>query len=146
MRARLFLLGVLLSAGCGKSDVVPVSGTVTIDGQPLANATVVFEPDSDAKEPGPGSTGVTDENGRYTLQVMTTNAPGARVGKHKVKITAYEGDAKAPSSDPNAVKNPFGKPLVPLEYNAQSTLIFEVPAKGTSTADFKLTSTPVKPQ
>ena len=146
MRLRLFFLAALLCAGCGKSDVVPVSGIVTLDGQPLAHATVVFEPDSDAKEPGPGSTGVTDENGKYTLQIMTTNASGARVGKHKVKITAYEGDGEAPSSDPNQAKNVFRKPRLPPEYNSQSTLTFEVPAKGSTTADFKLTSTLAKPQ
>ena len=42
---------LLLSAGCGgsieadysKLDLVDVSGTVTLDGQPLSGATVVFE-------------------------------------------------------------------------------------------------------
>lgn len=140
MRSRLLLLTLLAGAGCGKSDVVPVSGTVTLDGSPLARATVVFEPDSDAKEPGPGSTGVTDENGRFTLQIATTNAPGAIVGKHRVRITAYEGDTDPPSSDPNAAKSVFRKPILPPEYNGQTRLAFEVPAKGTTDANFNLTS------
>jgi hypothetical protein len=126
--------------------MAPVSGTVTLDGKPLAHATVVFEPDTDAKNPGPGSSGVTDANGRYTLQVMTTNAPGALVGKHKVSITAYEGDVEGESSAPDATKKVIRNALVPPEYNVQTKLRFDVPSKGSSNADFKLVSPQTNPQ
>ncbi len=59
-------LGGLLLAGCGPSSDVPklapVHGVVTMDGKPLANATVRFIPES-----GRPSVGVTDEQGRYEL-------------------------------------------------------------------------------
>src|SRR5262245_39134518 len=58
-----------LIAGCGKAPpppIVPVQGTVRIAGKPLAKAQVRFVPKIDH---GPEfvATGVTDENGRYTL-------------------------------------------------------------------------------
>lgn len=145
MRGRVLILGVLLLAGCGRSGVVPVSGTVTLDGKPLAHATVVFELQSDDKNPGPGSSGTTDANGRYTLHVMTTNAPGALIGKHKVSITAYEGDVEGESSAPDATTKVNRAALVPPEYNVQTKLTFDVPSKGSSNANFDLLSTPAKP-
>jgi hypothetical protein len=124
-------------AGCS-SNVVPVSGTVTLNNKPLPNATVIFQPDTGAANPGPGSHGKTDKNGRFTLQLMNGNASGAIVGKHKVSITAYEGDGDdVPSSGADSV---FRKALVPTEYNANTRLTFTVPASGSDTADFALTS------
>ena len=144
MRVRLLVLGLLLTAGCGGSGVAPVSGTVTLNGKPLAHATVVFQPDGDGKNPGPGSSGTTDENGRYSLRVMTTNAAGALVGRHKVSITAYAGDAEGESSAPTTTTTLIRKALIPPEYNAQTTLTFEVPSGGSTSADFNLKSPAAK--
>src|SRR5262249_19326936 len=142
MRVRLLVLGCLLSAGCAGSNVAPVSGTVTLNGKPLAHATVVFQPESAGKNPGPGSSGTTDEKGRYTLRVMTTKAPGALVGKHKVSITADEGDREGESSAPSSTNKVIRKALVPPEYNVQTKLTFDVPAGGSTSADFDLKSPP----
>lgn len=140
MHVRILVVGVVLIAGCAGSKVAPVSGTVTLNGKPLAHATVVFQPEGDGKDPGPGSTGTTDENGRYRLQLMTKNAAGAQVGKHKVSITAYAGDAEGDSSAPDTTNKINRKALVPQEYNAQTRLTFDVPAGGTTNADFDLKS------
>ncbi len=92
MRFSIFLAGLtLLCTGCG-DNVAPVSGRVTLDQKPLANATVIFSPLSDQFNPGPGSRGKTDANGEFTLQLMNKDVKGAMIGKHKVSITAYEGD------------------------------------------------------
>jgi hypothetical protein len=125
------------AAGCGGANTAPVSGRVTLDGHPLANATIVFQPLSEERNPGPGSAGKTDTTGRFTLQLMTGNTPGAILGKHKVSITAYEGGNAIPSSGSNAV---FRKALVPHKYNVQTELTFEVSPGGTTTADFDLVS------
>ena len=143
MRAVFLAVGFLLAAGCGGNKVVPVSGTVTLDDRPLAHATVTFQPTADEKEPGPGSAGKTDENGRFTLQLMTKDTRGALVGTHRVSITAYEGGGEVPSSGSNMV---FRKALVPPEYNVKSTLTFEVPAGGTTSADFQLKSSTSLPR
>jgi hypothetical protein len=136
MRFHFLTVGLLVSAaGCGDARVVPVSGRVTLGDRPVANAAVVFQPLSGERNPGPGSHGKTDSQGRFTLQLMTGGRTGALVGPHKVSITAYEGDGEAPSSGPDMV---FRKRLIPDEYNVNSKLTFEVPAGGTAQANFDL--------
>jgi hypothetical protein len=138
MRFHFVMVGLLLFAtGCGGYSVAPVSGRVTMGGKPLANATITFTPASDEKNPGPGSQAKTDRDGRFTLKLMTVDRQGAIIGKHKVSITAYEGDdGSVPSSAPD--KNPFRKALVPDEYNANTKLTFDVPSGGTTEANFEI--------
>jgi hypothetical protein len=133
------MLGLIFVAvGCGPA-VVPVTGRVTLDAKPLPNAKVVFMPEMDRKEPGPGSIGTTDADGRFTLHLLTGTTNGAIVGKHKISISAY--NEVAEEGKPAHMKG-FGTPLVPSHYNAQTKLTFDVPAGGTSTADFDLKSEP----
>jgi hypothetical protein len=132
----LLVVGLLVFvAGCEDAKIVPVSGRVTLGKRPVANATVIFQPLSEEPNPGPGSQGKTDREGRFTLQLMTKDRKGALVGRHRVSITAYEGDEDVPSSGSDMV---FRKRLIPSEYNVKSKLTFEVPAGGTSEADFDL--------
>jgi hypothetical protein len=73
--------------GCGDGGptIVPVSGVLTHNGKPVANATIFFEP-----EPGRPSTGSTDEEGRFTL-VYDAQHDGAIVGKHRVWVKMRPG-------------------------------------------------------
>jgi hypothetical protein len=142
MRFSLLLATLaLLLAGCGGSNIASVSGRVTLDNKPLANATVTFHPDSNEFNPGPGSQGKTDGNGEYTLKLLTKDVNGAVLGKHKVSITAYNEIAAAGQP---AHRKGFGTPLVPPEYNAKTTLTFEVLAGGNPNANFDLLSEPPK--
>jgi hypothetical protein len=128
----------MAGVGCGE-NVAPVSGKVTLDNKPLPNATVIFFPDAGVKIPGPGSKGKTDANGEYSLQLMTKDVRGAIIGKHKVQITAYEGDdGTVPSSGPDM--KVFRKILVPDRYNGNSELTFDVPPGGSTSANFDLKS------
>jgi hypothetical protein len=128
--AFLLLLGVV---GCGGS-AVPVSGRVTLDGKPIADATVTFQP-ADSGKPGTGSAGKTDANGQFTLQLVGMNRPGALIGKHRISITAL-GNTEADDSGKKT------RDQVPAWYNTQSTLTFEVPSGGTDKANFELSSKP----
>jgi hypothetical protein len=134
MRFRLLGLSLLFFAsGCG-GGFVPVSGQVKLDGKPLANATVFFQPEQ--ANAGPASQAVTDASGNFTLKVTSKDAPGALVGKHKVSISASEGDL-------GEVAGANPKPRterVPAKYNSQTKLTFDVPAGGTTAANFDLTS------
>ena len=131
---------VVVAAGCG-AKIAPVSGRITLDTKPLVNATVIFTPDSEEKNPGPGSQGKTNADGEFTLQLNTGTQMGAIVGKHKVSITSYEGDdGSIPSSGPDMV---FRKALVPPIYNTETNLTFEVPGSGSTSANFDLKSNPV---
>lgn len=136
----LAMAAVFCASGCGGTGVAPVSGKVTLDGKPLPNATVIFLPDSQELNPGPGSQGKTDASGHYALQLMTKEVKGAVVGRHKVSITAFEGDDVVPSS--GYEPSPFRKALVPPEYNAETKLTFSVPARGSAEANFELSSQP----
>lgn len=129
-------------AGCSKDKpkVVPVSGTVYMDGQPLANVDVAFQPIGSKENPNPGrgSTGRTDEHGHFTLMI-DGEIDGAVVARHRVCISSVqktEFNPETGSPDGERVE----REIIPPEYNFQSTLEFEVTKDGTDKADFHLES------
>jgi len=66
MRARLLLgFALVLGLGCGSGKFAPVSGTVTMNGKPLAGALVIFSPiaKEGSIDAGPGSSGKTNDKG-----------------------------------------------------------------------------------
>jgi hypothetical protein len=78
---------VFLAAGCAGDSgprLVPVSGTVTLNGKPLEGAVVTFVPDAANKEGRPGED-ITGPEGNY--KVMTSGRSGVVPGKYKVTIT-----------------------------------------------------------
>lgn len=84
-----FSMGVsvllLWMAGCSSSDrpeLVPVEGTVLLDGQPVVGAAVCFKPDGART-----SRGLTDAEGHYEL-IYLRDIKGAVVGRHKVSIAS----------------------------------------------------------
>ena len=82
---------VAVAAGCGGEKLAPVSGVVTLDGAPLADASVTFQPVAQGGiDAGSGSYAKTDAEGRYTLRTVTGDRRGAVVGKHVVRISQYE--------------------------------------------------------
>jgi hypothetical protein len=141
MTPRTCLVGValiVLLSGCGKSyKTVPVSGLVTLDGDPLPNATVMFIPEAEgsSKAALPSSTATTGEDGRYSLvlTVAGKTKPGAVVGKHKVFITLG-----APGSSNDA--QPTFHQQLPQRYNRKSELECEVGPSGRDDANFPLKS------
>jgi len=130
----LLLCLVCLALGCrGGRDLGTVSGKVTLDGRPLADARVNFQPMSEARNAGIGSFGKTDANGEYSLTLIDATARGAIVGKHRVMIRAVPA---GPSNRTDA-KGWVGKDRVPPEYNANSILTFDVKASD-NTANWDL--------
>ena len=127
------LLFCIVLLGCDGSpyEIVPVSGSVTLDGEPLPDALVSFQPVGSASstQPGPGSFGRTNAGGRYQLQVVEPEQAGAVVGRHRVLIsTATSGGGDGDRT--------VGE-RVPRRYR-DGKLEFEVPVGGTTTADFHL--------
>lgn len=82
------LLGMAVLSLCGCSDGrperVPVSGKVTIDGQPLTSGFVRLVPD-DARP----SVGRIQEDGSFTLTTFTKK-DGSVPGTHRVAVVAYD--------------------------------------------------------
>jgi hypothetical protein len=91
-------LTVSVLSGCGggstgpvrpqfKGDTVPVSGTVTLDGEPLSGAAVTFvlQPGGTYIEGFTGSGGQTDSSGKYVLR--SGDKTGTPPGRYKVYIS-----------------------------------------------------------
>src|SRR5438105_558805 len=87
--AIVLFVGSFSLVACGSGDetrsfkLVPVSGTVTLNGKPLAGATVVFAPEAANKPSTPGSD-TTGPEGNYKL--MYRNRSGVAPGKYKVTV------------------------------------------------------------
>jgi hypothetical protein len=153
MRATFnLLLGCLLLAGaggCGSGGkYAPVSGVVTIDGKPYGEAVVTFQPfaTKDNPEPGRGSSGDTDANGKFVLKTDDLKN-GAVVGKHQVRIwTRGPGvvsgyDASVGTPDGAGAPAPRGKvDPIPPQWNSRGEKFFDVPPSGTDKADFEIST------
>jgi hypothetical protein len=145
MRCRTPVLAVLavVLAGCNSEpyQVAPVSGRVTVDGKPVEKAAVMFQPVAQKGDinPGPGSYGITDADGRYTLKLIGLERKGAAVGHHKVRIENYTDPGDTTDDRPRKRE----KPAIPIpsRYNRIEALLeFDVLPGGTGDADFDLTS------
>jgi hypothetical protein len=117
------------ASGCGKSSIdrFDLTGQVTFRGRPVPKGYMIFAPDRDKGNGGPGSkAGILD--GRYA----TMKGQGVIGGPHVVSIVGTDG---IPFDQGEGVMNPMGRPLFP-EYKAHvdlpkesGTFDFEVPAE-----------------
>lgn len=116
-----FMILLACFAGCGKSgpQVAPVTGRITLDGKPLENADIVFQPDGSK----PPSAGRSDAKGHYEL-AYKRGVMGGSVGSNTVRITI----------SPDVVADP---PTIPTRYNTESQLTKEVKS-GPNEIDFDL--------
>ena len=159
---RFFVLAMLVisMAGCGGNELVPVSGTITMDGEPLEGAEVVFAPQqiSGQVDVGPASVGITDANGKYVLKTSKGEL-GAFVASHTVAIKMNvldEGELAAVSSKAfqenknitrdeiravreKARQEMMNRTPIPESYNRNSILKIKI-EKATETANFELKS------
>jgi hypothetical protein len=146
MRAARFLVVVVAAVlGCRGSSkpyrTAAVSGRVTLDGAPLAGARVTFRPEHDPQSgltSGPEAHGETDAGGRYSLTTVFKDR-GATVGRNRVLISTRK--QERPLNDPDGPVKEVAPERVPGKYfTDQAPLHFDVPARGTASADFTLTS------
>ena len=121
----------LVSIGCSESGIALglVEGVVTLDGQPLPDANLEFQPLG-----GSPSYARTDKDGHYEMQYSPERA-GTTVGKHLVRIYTFRGETTKE-----------GRPLtipetLPEKYHEASEMFREVTA-GRQEIDFKLFSSP----
>ncbi|MFM1995695.1 MAG: hypothetical protein RLZZ111_82 [Planctomycetota bacterium] len=153
----MLALGVLVSAGCGRSGpaVAFVEGTVLLDGQPVAEATVGFSPLAG----GLPAVGMTDGDGRFRLSSTGGGRPeaGAVPGEYVVMVskqvvehsgappTPEEESSAAPTSWPDrgSARPPTQtvRDLVPAAYGqAESSDLRAVVKPGRNTLQFELRS------
>lgn len=83
-RMLLLVVAAVVAGGCGpgRLTTVPIRGSITLDGKPVARATVLFVP---AAGGVPGR-GVTDADGGFTLTTFA-EGDGAITGKHRVAVS-----------------------------------------------------------
>jgi hypothetical protein len=141
MSARLTCVLLILFAGCSKTDpsLVPVSGTVTLNDQPLPNATVTFIPKDGT--PGFGGVGKTDATGKYKLRASRDDATGIPPGEYRVVISRrlMPDGSVVPANDNTPPMNSPAKESLPAAYSsmAAGTLSATVRAGG-GAIDFAL--------
>ncbi len=107
MASRLFgyvlLLGFCALVGCSDNGLVPVKGLVLVDGKPIENAAVLFQPEGG----GVPATGVTGPNGEFTLSTAGVGE-GATAGMNGVSVV------KSVVAQPN--KKIEESEIVPMKY------------------------------
>jgi hypothetical protein len=126
---------IALALGCADEFAgrYAVSGKVTLEGQPLSDATITFEPMD-----GQGTaSGAAVENGEYKVE----RKAGLMPGKYVVRITA--GDGVTPQNEeeapgPGGNTNIISRDRIPVEYNERSTQQIEVKADGSNQFDFAI--------
>ncbi len=131
--AALVVLGALLGAGgCSRSgpEIAYVTGRVTMDSKPLANAAVVFIPEN-----GRPAGATTDADGNYVLN-FTQGRRGAIPGKNLIRISTQ----REAQQDASGKPIPGSRETVPAKYNTNTTLEFTVEPKKKNVANFDLQS------
>lgn len=147
----LLTVGIVLT-GCSNSSrpsTYRVTGTVIMQGKPVAGAVITFVPTSNE---GEAASAITDSEGKYALTTWRAG-DGARPGEYRVKVSKQEQTTVDPSK---MVKNlsieeeqkiyveskklpPPAKSLIPSKYQDESSsgLSHTVP-KGSSTFDIEI--------
>ncbi len=123
-----FAIGIILLAGCGKSNVGIVTGTIMVDGSPAKDGSIAFFP-VDGKSP---TTGAEIRDGQYRAQV-----PLGAV-RIEVRVPKVVGQRKLYNT-PNSPVMPLFEESLPAKYNDQTTLELVV-QPGENRQDYQLTT------
>ena len=131
-------MSACVGVGCGGSSgpaLGTVTGTVTMDGEPVPGVKIVFVPESK----GSPSYGATDVYGRYRL-LFNQNRAGAQLGSHHVILENVE-----PTTDDNG--QPIGStPIIKIpEKYAQPGVLSADVSKGRNKFDFTLEAESAQP-
>lgn len=131
------IMVALAMAGCGGAPTggrLPISGEVLLDGQPLDEGAIHFEPSVEEKVKM--DAGAVIKNGKYQL----TTEHGLPPGKYIVSITSSAKDTR--TADEIMKGGPDAEPpkqRIDAKYNSQTTLNVEV-KPGANKFDFKVES------
>ena len=120
--------------GCGGREVPElayVSGTVTMDGQPLPGVQVHFHPiDQEGMGVGRSGVGKTDSEGNYVLYYME-GIEGTKLGTNDVSIMTHWPDGEPGDGE-------YEK--IPTRYYGKRTTLQEEVVEGENTFNFDLKS------
>ena len=105
-RAIAAMMAVMLItiSGCGRSEFAPLTGRVTLDGEPLPTAVVTF-----ISEGGTSGYANVDSSGRYVAK--SGSDKGLKPGNYKISVIAYKPEV---ITDRKEAKVPI--PITPPRY------------------------------
>lgn len=137
MLRRMACCAIVLVMGCGKppadapvTTLLPVTGTINVNGKPASGAHVTFHPVDGVSAVTPS--GVVDETGQFRL---TTYAPadGAPAGSYRITVSWAE--LIRGGSDPE-----YGREKLPVKFQNPdlSGLVCEVKPDSTEPLSFSL--------
>jgi hypothetical protein len=149
---RCVAAGILVCTwGCGDPEdrvkLVPVTGRITLNGKPLANAQVAFVPDQ-GNTGGTAGGDITGPEGNYLARYR--NRSGLAPGKYKVHITPGTPTASSSGASEAFQNDPFmaGEAVRAAEAGKPGSKKLEIKGEfdaevepGGSTLDFDLKST-----
>ena len=117
--------------GCGGNKNVNIEGKITLDGSPLEGVQVLWDqPDS----PGGNSfAGRTDASGHFQLKSLREELVDPVAGNYRISLTTAVADRDATEHEP------VPKERIPKKYQ-NGQLTFDLPAAGTTEANFALTT------
>jgi hypothetical protein len=118
--------------GCGGPQgqkTYAVTGTATLDGEPLTRGNVLFYPEAPNMPAAMG----TLEEGRFSTRAVA--------GRQRVEIKAFDETA---FRSRRPIDPPVYNQIVPARYNRESTLTAEVQTTGHNHFDFALQSDPAE--
>lgn len=133
LRSLIIITSATFIMGCGGSQegpkLFPVAGTVTLDGEPVPDASILF------KDP-------TGKNKSYFASVKDgAYSTKMEAGKRKVLITANrQSKDKMVDNAAGTGKEPAMEQYLPAEYNENSTLEIDVVSGGENQFPFDLKS------
>tara|TARA_R110002111_G_C5872360_1_gene361642 strand:- start:360 stop:818 length:459 start_codon:yes stop_codon:yes gene_type:complete len=132
--------------GCGGHSpevpdaLIPVTGTVKLDGKPAANITVFFNPGKATG--GTGGYGVTDHEGKYSV-THRSNQPGIEAGEYIVTFSKMGLPDGSPIPEGKDAADVGARELLPDKYtnpNQEMNLIMATVKAPGVTLDYEITS------
>jgi len=136
---------LLIVSGCGNKDsgqlkLMPVGGTVTLDGKAISGVMLSFVPTGSTR--GTGANGCTDRAGKYELTTVR-GGKGMPVGEYKViavKMVMPNGSDLPRNSEVPPILSAAKQILPPVYSDSAKTVLRATVGEGDNTVDFSLIS------
>ena len=122
---------IVAVTGCGGVQRESLEGVVTLDGQPLQNGYITFQPQSDTRGP---TAGAQIDSGKFAIPA----SKGTFAGHFRVEIISTRLSGRT-IADRDGTLVPAKEQFLPKKYNVQSNLEVQVNPNELNQFTFELT-------
>jgi hypothetical protein len=128
------LVGIVAaSVGCeSRSNLAPLSGSVTYNGEPLEFGSVTLQPSSG----GSISRAQIQPDGTFTM--TTDGREGAIIGTNRVRVTCFSSQKPGSSANAGGGEASLGDSLIPEKYSRFSSSGLSVDVKPDGNPEFTI--------